>query len=158
MNSTTRNVVLLGKGTLARRIARWFLDAPDYELALVVPVIPEPAWTESLVALANDCGVPILESGRFRDVGDDLTIDLAVSVFYDRIINAEFIGRCGRIINVHNSPLPRYRGMAPINWALKNEESFHGVTIHEITPGIDDGPVVAQTTYSIYPEFDEVED
>jgi methionyl-tRNA formyltransferase len=32
------------------------------------------------------------------------------------------------------------------------------VTIHEIAPGIDDGPIVAQLTYSIYPEHDEVED
>jgi methionyl-tRNA formyltransferase len=48
--------------------------------------------------------------------------------------------------------------MAPINWALKEGQRMHGVTIHEITPGIDDGPIVAQLTYSIYPEFDEVID
>jgi methionyl-tRNA formyltransferase len=35
---------------------------------------------------------------------------------------------------------------------------MHGVTIHEITPGIDDGPIVAQLQYSIYPELDEVVD
>ena len=43
-----QSVVLLGKGTLAIRIANWFLNHPDYELRMVVPVIPEPAWTESL--------------------------------------------------------------------------------------------------------------
>ena len=48
--------------------------------------------------------------------------------------------------------------MNPINWALKNGERSHGVTIHEISPGVDDGPIVAQVRYSIYPEFDEVVD
>jgi methionyl-tRNA formyltransferase len=48
--------------------------------------------------------------------------------------------------------------VSPINWALKNNEPKHGVTIHEITPGIDDGPIVAQLEYSIYPEHDEVID
>jgi methionyl-tRNA formyltransferase len=77
-------------------------------------------------------------------------------VFYDRIIKAWFIDKCKKILNLHNAPLPKYRGVSPINWALKNEESEHGVTIHEITPGIDDGPIVAQVKYAIYPEFDEV--
>ena len=81
-----------------------------------------------------------------------------MSVFYDKIIKKKFIDRCGRIINLHNSPLPKYRGVSPINWALKNEEVEHGVTIHEITPGIDDGPIIAQLKYSIYPDIDEVED
>ena len=59
---------------------------------------------------------------------------------------------------MHNSPLPKYRGVSPINWALKNGETTHGVTIHEITPGIDDGPIIAQTTFPISPDIDEVID
>ena len=41
---------------------------------------------------------------------------------------------------------------------VKNNEVEHGITIHEITPGIDDGPIVGQLKYSIYPQFDEVVD
>ena len=44
------------------------------------------------------------------------------------------------------------------NWALKNNEKEHGVTIHEVVPETDSGPIVAQLKYSIYPEFDEVID
>ena len=76
----------------------------------------------------------------------------------DSILDADFIARFDRILNLHNGPLPRYRGVSPINWALRNGEHSHGVTIHEITPGIDDGPIVAQVTYSIYPAHDEVID
>ena len=157
-----RGVVLLGKGSLAVRIGDWFRQHPDYDLRLVVPVIPEPAWTDSLVGWTQRHGVPIVPSGHFRDIPDvlaeDWQVDLAFSVFYDRIIKEWFIKKCTRIVNLHNSPLPRYRGVSPINWALKNGESLHGVTLHEITPGIDEGPIYGQLLYSIYPEFDEVRD
>jgi methionyl-tRNA formyltransferase len=159
---TLQTVVVLGKGSLAIQVAAWFRESSEHELVTVVPVVPEPAWTQSLVEWAHAHDVPYVESGRVEDLagvdGDDWTIDLAFSVFYDRIIREWFIAKCGRILNLHNGPLPRYRGVSPINWALKNGERTHGVTIHEISPGIDTGPIVAQLRYSIYPETDEVED
>jgi len=157
-----QRLVLLGKGSLAVRIAEWFSQHPDFELRAVVPVIPEPTWTDSLSRWADARGIPLVRSGRYEDLPDvrsaDWTTDLAFSVFYDKILKEWFIKKCARILNLHNSPLPKYRGVSPINWALKNGETRHGVTIHEITPGIDDGPIYAQLQYSIYPEFDEVTD
>lgn len=157
-----QRVIVMGKGTLAIRAARWFLESPDHELVQIVPVIPEPAWTDSFVSWARSEGVPYVESGHYKDIAgvrsDDWNIDIVFSVFYDRIIKEWFISKCRRILNLHNGPLPRYRGVSPINWALKNGESKHGVTIHEISPGIDDGPIVAQLEYSIYPPADEVAD
>jgi methionyl-tRNA formyltransferase len=157
-----KQTVILGKGALAIRVADWFLRSPDYELIEVVPVVPEPKWTNSLIGWAEANGVPYTVSGHYKDLAiiknRDKTIDLAFSVFYDKIIKEWFIAHCASILNLHNGPLPRYRGVSPINWALKNNELKHGVTIHEITPGIDDGPIIAQAEYSIYPEFDEVKD
>ena len=157
-----QNVILLGKGTLAIRIADWFLTQPDYDLRLLVPVVPEPNWTDSLSSWADSHQVPVVRSGHYKDIpdvsGDTWHTDIALSVFYDKIIKEWFIRKCSRILNLHNSPLPRYRGVSPINWALKNGERLHGVTIHEITPGIDDGPICSQLLYSIYPEVDEVQD
>ena len=157
-----RNVVLLGKGTLAIRIANWFLNHSGYQLRMIVPVIPEPAWTESLCRWADSKLVPLIRSGHYKDIPDVQSEtwrgDLVISVFYDKIIKPWFIDKCTRIINLHNGPLPRYRGVSPINWALKNGETLHGITIHEITPGIDEGPIYSQVLYSIYPEFDEVQD
>jgi methionyl-tRNA formyltransferase len=158
-----RRAVVLGKGTLAIRIANWFLGSADYELEHVVPVIPEPTWTESLGAWARAREVPVVESGDWRDLPGEASAasvvhDFGISVFYDKILPAEFIGRFDRLLNLHNGPLPRYRGVSPINWALKNGETAHGVTIHELTRGVDRGPIVARLEYSIYPEFDEVAD
>jgi methionyl-tRNA formyltransferase len=153
-----RRVAVLGKGSLAIRIAEWFRLAPDYELRVVVPVIPEPEWTDSLATWAAAHDVAAVASGDYRELHDLDSLDLVFSVFYDRILSAAFLARCRRALNLHNGPLPRYRGVSPINWALKQNESTHGVTIHEITPGIDDGPIVAQLLYSIYPTTDEVRD
>jgi methionyl-tRNA formyltransferase len=152
------SVVVLGKGTLAIRVADWFLGNDDYELRRIVPVVPEPQWTDSFIEWADEHSVPSAESGNFADCADGPVADLGISIFYDKILPAEFIDRFGRLLNLHNGPLPRYRGVSPVNWALKNGERSHGVTIHEITPGIDDGPIVAQVEYSIYPAIDEVED
>jgi methionyl-tRNA formyltransferase len=158
--AAARSVVLLGKGDLAIRVGTWFHEHGEYSVDWVVPVVPEPTWTGSLSAWALERSIPLVETGDYGDLLADATRrwGLGFSVFYDRILPADFIARCDRILNLHPSPLPRYRGLRPINWALKNGEPEHGVTIHEIAAGIDDGPIVSQLTYSIYPEVDEVRD
>ncbi len=157
-----QKVIICGKGELAIKVSEWFLLSSDYELICIIPVIPEPNWTESFVEWGVKNKIKIVESGKIEDIvgvsDHDWKIDLVVSVFFDKIIKKNFIDKCNKIINIHNGPLPRYRGVSPINWALKNNEVKHGVTIHEITEGIDDGPIIAQVDYSIYPEIDEVED
>ncbi len=156
--SKNKNVIILGKGNLAIKICDWFKNSSDYNLILVVPVIPEPKWTNSLRDWCENNSINYIPSGNYKDINMNLKIDLAFSVFYDKIIKKDFINKCDRILNLHNSPLPLYRGVSPINWALKDEREEHGITIHEITEGIDDGPIISQIKYSIYPEFEEVKD
>ncbi len=148
----------MGKGLLAVRIAQWFYESEQHTLEYIVPVVPEPTWTESLMEWAAMHKIKIVESGHYRDSPDIEKMDLVISVFYDKIIKEPFIRRCKNLINLHNSPLPKYRGVSPINWALKDNQTEHGVTIHQIHPGIDDGPIMGQVKYSIYPDFEEVAD
>ena len=150
------NIVLLGKGEVCVYAAQYFLE--HHRLVCVVPVMPEPAWCPSLIKWAEQHNVPVIHSGHHNDVPKTIEIDLAVSIFYEKIIGSEFLDRCKRIINLHNSPLPRYRGVRPINWALKNGERQHGVTIHQITAGVDEGAIYGQITYPIYPDVEEVRD
>lgn len=152
-----RSVVVLGKGDLAISIAEWFHRSRDYDLLMVVPVMPEPSWAGSLTNWALRNHVHVVKSGDYHDIKTE-RVDLAFSVYYDKIIRQGFISRCGKILNLHNAPLPRYRGVRPINWALKNGEREHGVTIHEIEAGIDTGPIYGQARFGIDPELDEVRD
>lgn len=162
MTKTSKRIVLLGKGDLAVDAGRWFTETDGFTLEAVVPVIPEPGWTRSLSTWAIEHQIPCVQSGDYYDlprlVEGGWRPDLVVSIFYDRIIKEDFIRRCHRIVNLHNAPLPKYRGVSPINWALKNGETQHGVTIHDITPGVDDGPIISQVSFSIYPDIDEVVD
>lgn len=155
----TTSVVLLGKGELAIRALYWLHTSSLYEIVSVVPVKEEPDWTPYLGMHAVN--LSISDPGMIAITHDFRAApcaDLALSVFYDRILPPDWIARYGRVLNLHNAPLPAYRGVNPINWALKNGETSHGVTLHEVTAGIDDGPIVAQTTFPIWPATDEVED
>ncbi|HLF72029.1 MAG TPA: formyltransferase family protein, partial [Dehalococcoidia bacterium] len=119
-------------------------------------------WTVSLRDWAVERGVEAVASGRVEDTPGarepGWSVDLVVSVTYNRILKEAFLRRAGKALNIHNGSLPQYRGVNPINWALKNGECRHGVTIHEMTPGIDDGPIVAQRLFAIDPAVDEVID
>ena len=134
-----KRVAVFGKGSLSISVCEYILNSSNHELVCVVPVMPEPEWTDSLFSWCYENKINGVSSGEYKQADPD-SFDLGISVFYDKIFSSDYIGRCQRLINIHNSPLPKYRGMAPINWALKNKEQEHGVTIHDILPGVDDGP------------------
>lgn len=76
--------------------------------------------------------------------------DLAVVVAYGRILPAEFLNAPARgCVNVHFSLLPRYRGAAPVNWAIINGETTTGVTTMFIEEELDAGPILLQKETSI---------
>ena len=76
--------------------------------------------------------------------------DFIFSFQYDQIINQEVIDvpKYGAI-NLHFSPLPKYRGVSPIAWALINNEKTYGVTLHYMDPGIDTGDIISQELFEI---------
>ena len=148
-------IIVMGKGGLAVRACEWFTENPAWGLVGIVPVHPEPDWTESLTAWAEFNGVEVLDD--YPAVLDH-DVDIVLSVYYDKILPAKWLKAAPLTLNLHNAPLPRYRGVRPINWALKNGEKMHGVTIHQIEPGIDNGPIYGQVTFPITPSVDEVRD
>ena len=75
----------------------------------------------------------------------DLKPDVIVSCAYGQILNEEILNIApGGVINVHASLLPRYRGAAPINWAILNGETETGITIMKTELGLDSGPIILQ--------------
>lgn len=84
--------------------------------------------------------------------------DLLVVCDYGQILSAGTLAtaRLGGI-NLHASLLPKYRGAAPINWALYYGEKETGVSVIHMTPQIDAGPVIAQGSTLIDPEETAVE-
>lgn len=78
--------------------------------------------------------------------------ELFVVADYGQILKPETleVARLGGI-NLHGSLLPKYRGAAPINWAVYNGETETGVTVIQMSPRIDAGPAIAQASLVIDP-------
>ncbi len=86
-----------------------------------------------------------LNSKSFLSLIKQYNADLFISVASPIIFRKELISipklDC---INIHNAPLPKYRGMLPNFWQLYNGEKEAGITIHRINEGIDTGDIVEQ--------------
>lgn len=72
---------------------------------------------------------------------------------YSKIITRELIEQYD-IFNVHNSLLPRYRGLHAFSWAIINGESELGFTLYKIDEGIDSGDIVSQLKFDLHPNED----
>ena len=80
----------------------------------------------------------------------NLAADLFVIIAYGQILSRELLDLPKIMpINIHASLLPRYRGAAPINWAVINGEKKSGITIIFVTPKMDSGPVILQEEIKI---------
>ena len=107
---------------------------------------------------ATALGLPVYQPERIRrpEVVEQLknfNPDLMVVVGYGQIIPQTIIDipKHG-ILNVHASLLPKYRGAAPIQWAIANGESETGVTIMQIDAGLDTGDMLLQERVRIGPD------
>lgn len=154
-----RRAAVLGKGRLAVHACETIATLPDTVLDTVIPNATEPAWDIRLSDHAAERWpkARTLRSGDWRDL-EPGRCQLVFSVLYDKIIGRDLIDATETIVNCHPGRLPQYRGARPVNWALRNGEHLHGVTIHIIDTGIDSGPVLGETLFSIWPDTDEVKD
>jgi methionyl-tRNA formyltransferase len=114
---------------------------------------PVKVWAESR-------GLPVYQPVRVRD-GElerwllDKAADAALVAAYGRILPAAVL-RAPRVgcLNLHASILPKYRGAAPIQWALIRGETETGISLMHMDEGMDTGAVYAVRRMAIPPEFD----
>ncbi|MGA7121520.1 MAG: methionyl-tRNA formyltransferase [Polyangiaceae bacterium] len=94
-----------------------------------------------------------LRTGEFGDWVRSQAVDVALVVAYGRILPADVLDgpRLG-CVNVHGSLLPKYRGAAPIAWAVVNGEASTGITLMKLDEGMDTGPTFARISLDIGPE------
>jgi methionyl-tRNA formyltransferase len=83
--------------------------------------------------------------------------DIAVVVAYGRILPDSFLNAFAHgAVNVHFSLLPKYRGAAPVNWAIVNGESVTGVTTMKMDAGLDTGDILLQRETEIDKDEDSI--
>jgi methionyl-tRNA formyltransferase len=110
----------------------------------------EDGWFEAPERYAKKMGVPVFKEPDFNAAAvrghiQGLVPDFLFSFYFREMIKVEVlqIPRFGAF-NLHGSLLPKYRGRAPINWALAKGEAKTGVTLHAMTPKPDDGDIFGQ--------------
>lgn len=111
--------------------------------------------------IATEHDIPVLLPNRPKDIKDEieqLHADAAILVAYGRIIPQSIIDLFPLgIINIHPSLLPKYRGSTPIESAIINGDSKTGVSIMQLTAGMDEGPVFAQSSMALTGTEDKFE-
>ena len=103
-------------------------------------------------------GIPVFQPVKLRDGTalaqiQELAPELIVVAAYGRILPDDILAAPPRgCINVHSSLLPKYRGAAPINWAVLNGDSETGVTIMHMAHDLDAGDIIDQAATPIDPD------
>ncbi len=119
-------------------------------MQLVAPPVKETALAEGLPVVQPE---KIKNNLEFRAQLESLAPDIILIVAYGRIIPKWMLDlpRFGNV-NLHGSLLPKYRGAAPIQWAVANGEPVTGVTTMRIDEGLDTGDMLLQRQMAIAPD------
>jgi phosphoribosylglycinamide formyltransferase-1 len=129
--------------------------APDYP-AEIVGVLSNKASAPGLeVAASHGIATASLAQSKFpsRDMFEDTMTqvlesweaDIVCLAGFMRILGEDFVTHWqGRMINIHPSLLPAYKGLHTHERALEDGAKEHGCTVHFVTPGLDEGPSILQ--------------
>lgn len=156
-------LVMMATGPFAAPTFQGLLQTHHDVAALVTgPIRPQHARREKVVyplrALAVEHGKPIFDPENINvpEAQSRLRLfaaDLLVVCDYGQILSPVTLA-CARLggVNLHGSLLPKYRGAAPIQWAIYHGETETGVTVIHMTPQVDAGPCIAQARIPIGPD------
>jgi methionyl-tRNA formyltransferase len=149
------------------KIAADFLNSiiSDHEITLAITVEPGPAgrgWLRKPSAVAEFCrknNIPVISlerfSGEIVSKISRIRADLGVVVDFGKLIPEKIFKLPKyRTVNVHFSLLPRWRGCAPVQWALLSGDRETGVSIFFLEKSLDTGPVIAQVSQPISDDDD----
>jgi methionyl-tRNA formyltransferase len=156
-------LIMMGNGPFAAPTLRALYETKHEVLALVIrPARPTRGKTAAeknpSQQAAESHGTPVLAPESVNDEASRQQLaayqpDLFVVCDYGQILSRETlaIARLGGV-NLHASLLPAYRGAAPINWAIYHGETITGVTVIHMTPRLDAGPAILQSSTPIGPD------
>ena len=137
------------------------LLAHGVEVALLVTHEDSPGetiWFGSVANAAAEYAIPTITPGdpNATDVVARVAAaraDFIFSFYYRRMLGPALLRLAPRgALNMHGSLLPKYRGRAPVNWAIIHGETETGATLHYMADKPDTGDVVAQTAVPILPD------
>jgi len=139
------------------------LHASRHEIVAVVTAVDKPRGRGRKISpsavkqTADDLNLPVLQPAnlkqpefitKLKSFEPDINVVVAFRILPEAVYNLPRLGS----INLHASLLPKYRGAAPINWALINGETKTGVTTFRLDKKVDTGEILFQREVEIAPE------
>jgi len=158
------NVIFMGTADLSGAALAALLADPTIRVVAVVTQPDKPsgrnlvAQPPAVKVLALNAGLPVLQPAKARDsqfLAELIPFqpDLIVVAAFGQILPTTILDLPKHgCINVHTSLLPKYRGAAPIQWAIAHGDPETGVTIMKMDAGMDTGAILTQRTTPITPE------
>jgi len=149
--------VVFGYHDVGDRCLRALVSA-GWDVPLVVTHEADPAekaWFADVGATAAEYSIPVLRPANAAQAGIERTLtqlrpDFVFSFYYRSLIGDSILS-CARraALNMHGSLLPKYRGRAPVNWAILHGELETGATLHHMVAKADAGDIVDQQAVPI---------
>lgn len=151
-------VLISGRGSNLEAIAEYRRKMDTaYEIVLVASNVPEarglvlarrfdiPVWSHSHKGMDRSDFDRLIDA-QLRSHG----VEVIALAGYMRLLSGQFIeGWAGRILNIHPSLLPLYKGLDTHNRAILAGDEFAGCSVHVVTEELDAGPVIAQAKVRI---------
>ena len=163
-NPPMLRIVFMGTPDIACPTLEALATAPDFQVVGVVVQPDKPKGRDlklqapPVKELALRLGLPVLQPERARNEPfiaqlRELRLDLIVVLAYGQILPQAILDLPTHgCLNVHTSLLPRWRGAAPIQWAILEGDAATGVTIMRMDAGLDTGGIVATRATPIAPD------
>jgi phosphoribosylglycinamide formyltransferase-1 len=140
--------------------------APDYPAEIVVVISNEPEAAGLGTARANAIPAEIINHRDFtsrEEFGEALdarlsnhNVEIVCLAGFMRLLATSFVERWhGRIVNIHPSLLPNFKGLNTHARALAAGAKVHGCTVHFVEPELDSGPTILQAEVPVLPGDDE---
>jgi methionyl-tRNA formyltransferase len=145
-------------GPWSHRALKLLLLKKNIRVAFICARYDHP--DEALKSLSDLAGIPFVthsdvNSPDFLRFVSSFGCHLLVSMSFNQIFRKAILDVTpGGVINCHAGKLPFYRGRNVLNWALINDESEFGVTVHYVDEGVDTGDIIGQRSYPITDEDD----
>ena len=146
-------IIYLGTPEFAVAPLKAIIGSQNHEVVAVVTQPDRPVGRKNIITpppvkvVALENGIPVFQYEKIRAEGvEDLKsvgADIMITCAYGQILSKEIIDICPHgIINIHASLLPKYRGAAPIQYAVINGEKTTGVTVMQTEVGLDTGDIL----------------
>lgn len=153
-------ILFFGYSEVGYDCLKLLLDRGDEVVALIThqDAPGENIWFKTPALVASERGLPIftpdsVNNEEWIERIREMKPDLILSVYYRNMISPKVLAipRLGAF-NMHGSLLPKYRGRAPINWAVLHGEPLMGMTLHRMVKAADAGAIVDQEGVDISPQ------